>query len=220
MLEDKVLALIASCAIKKCYSNKDIIWNGNGYSITTIEQYDHCIVIEIIKDGKKTYMYCQQGSQTTSDYIAYLNAVRNDKKNKVKGKKGEVTKTMWNEYTKYKSLIESFYNEYKNKGDIVFAGHSLGGAVVGIGAGVLNVKAILFAPVPFMGNSDWSKNYSILPKTYINPSDPYCSDISGINWKAGDHIGKIWIYNGRGYGSHKITSFISYFSNSCGFNIL
>ena len=58
MLADNVLALIASCAIKKGYNNQSITWNGNGYSITTIEQSGHHIIVEIVKNGNKTYMFC------------------------------------------------------------------------------------------------------------------------------------------------------------------
>ena len=220
MLSDNILALIASCAIKKGYSNQSITWNGNGYSISTLYKHGHYIVIQIVKGGNKTFMFCQEGSQTTSDYIVDLQAMNSNKKKKVKGKNGKVTKTMWDEYTKYRSAIEEFYNDFKNDGDIVLAGHSLGGAVVGIAAGMLNVKAILLAPVPFVGHSNWSKNYSVVPKTYVNPTDPCCSDKVGISWSAGNHIGKTWIYNDSGYDSHKIASFISYFSNVCGFSIL
>ena len=220
MLADNVLALIASCAIKKGYNNQSITWNGNGYAITTIEQSGHHIIVEIVKNGNKTYMFCQEGSQNANDYWVDLQAMCDDKKKKVKGKSGKVTKKMWDEYKKYRSSIEAFYNEYKSKGDVVFAGHSLGGAVVGIAAGMMNVKAILLAPVPFVGHSNWSNNYSVVPKTYVNPSDPCCSDKVGISWGAANHIGKTWIYNGSGYESHKIASFISYFSNNCGFNIL
>ena len=39
MIADHILALIASCAIKKGYNNQSITWNGNGYSISTL--YKH-----------------------------------------------------------------------------------------------------------------------------------------------------------------------------------
>ena len=118
MLSDDVLALMASSAIKQGYNNNNLMWNGNGYSISTLYMYDHCNVIQIIKDNKKTFMFCQQGSQTASDYIVYLQATRNIEKIKVKDKNGEVAKTMWNEYLKYANLIEEFYYNFKNDGDI------------------------------------------------------------------------------------------------------
>ena len=215
MLSDNILALIASCAIKQGYNNNNLTWNGNGYSITTIAKSGHHIIIKVVKNGNKTYMFCQEGSQNANDYWVDLHNVMTKRKLKVK-----VVSDKKCEYKKYRNLIEDFYHEYKNDGDIVFAGHSLGGAVVGIAAGMLNVKAILLAPVPFVGHSNWSNNYSVIPKTYVNPSDPCCSDKVGINWNVANHIGKTWIYNGSGYDSHKIASFISYFSNVCGFSIL
>ena len=225
MLSDNILALIASSVIKKGKSKKpnqkhNFSYSGQGISIVTIEEGGHSNVIEIKKGDKKIYMFCQEGSQNENDYYTDFLAMNSDKKKKVKNKNGRVSKCMWDEYKKYRNLINIFYDNYKDKGEIILAGHSLGGAVVGIAAGMLNVKSILFAPIPFMGHSNWANNYTVNPKTYVNPSDPCCSDKVGINWKAGNHIGKNWINNGRGLESHYISSFVSYFENKCGYSIL
>ena len=220
MLSDNMLALIASSVIKKGYNGNTLSWSGNGYIITTLHTQGHSNVVEVKKGNQKLYMFCQEGTQNASDYLTDLEAMNSHKKKKVKGKAGRVAKTMWNEYTKYRNSIQNFYDTFKDEGQLVLAGHSLGGAVVGIAAGMLNLKSVLLAPIPFMGHSNWSKNYSVNPKTYVNPSDPCCSDRVGINWRAGNHIGKNWIYNGTGMDSHKISSFVSYFENKCGFSIL
>lgn len=220
MLSDNILALIASSVIKKGYNGNSLSWSGQGFTVTTIHKYGHSNVVQIQKNNNKLFMFCQEGSQNMDDYLTDLEAMNNDKKKKVKNKNGRVSKTMWDEYKKYRNLINEFHENYKDKGQLVVAGHSLGGAVVGIAAGMLNLKAILFAPVPFMAHGNWANNYSTNPKSYVNITDPCCSDKIGINWKAGNHIGKIWINNGHGMDSHKIFSFISYFENKCGFSIL
>ena len=220
MLSDNFLALIACSVIKKGYNKNTLSWTGNGYIITTLHNQGHSNIVEIKKGNKKVYMFCQEGTQNENDMITDLEAMNNDKKKKVKNKSGRVSKSMWDEYKKYRNSIDAFYNDYKDKGEIVLAGHSLGGAVVGIAAGMLNVKSVLLAPIPFMSHGNWSNNYTINPKTYVNMTDPCCSDRIGINWKAGNHIGKNWINNGSGMDSHKIANFISYFENKCGFSIL
>tara|TARA_B100001063_G_scaffold46185_1_gene40020 strand:+ start:12481 stop:13143 length:663 start_codon:yes stop_codon:yes gene_type:complete len=220
MLSDNMLALIASSVIKKGYNGNSLSWSGRGYIVTTLETNGHSNIVEVKKGNQKLYMFCQEGSQNTSDYLTDLEAMNNDKKKKVKNKNGRVSKTMWDEYTKYRNLINDFHNDYKNKGQLVLVGHSLGGAVVGIAAGMLNIKSVLLAPVPFMAHSNWSKNYNVNPKSYVNITDPCCSDRVGISWKAANHIGKIWISNGYGMDSHKIASFVSYFEDRCGFSIL
>ena len=138
----------------------------------------------------------------------------------MKNHNGRVTKTMFEEYKKYRSLIKNFYDALKGEGDLVLAGHSLGGAVVGIAGGIYDIKCILLAPVPFAGHKNWINNYSTNPVSYVNPTDPCCSDKVGINWKAGSHIGRKWIYNGSGMDSHKILSFVDYFENNTGLSIL
>merc|ERR1711988_1410560 len=90
MLSNNILALIASCAIKQGYNN-NLTWNGNGYSITTIAKSGHHIIIKVVKNGNKTYMFCQEGSQNANDYWVDLQAMCDDKK-KVKGKRGKGTK--------------------------------------------------------------------------------------------------------------------------------
>lgn len=220
MLPDKILALIASSVIKRGYNNNNLNYNSNGYYIETIFKQGHINIVQISKNNLNTYMLCQEGSQNTSDYLTDLEAMNDSRKKKVKNYKGKVTKTMWDEYTKYRHYYENFVNNFKDEGTIVFAGHSLGGAVAGIAGGMFNVKTILLAPVPFMAHSNWSKNYSTHPVSYVNPTDPCCSDRIGINWKAGNHIGKQWIYNGTGNDSHKISSFVDYFEDQVNFSIL
>ena len=214
MLPDNVLGFIASVSIQKGYNNNSFNFNSYGYQISTKSKDGHCNVIEIIKNGQKTYMFCQEGTQNENDFFTDLNAANNSEKKKVKHYKGKVSKSMWNEFIKYRNRYQNFYNTYKDHGELVVSGHSLGGAVAGIAAGIFNLKAILFAPIPFMAHNNWRKNYSIIPKTYVNKTDPCCGDngqIGQIEWKAGNHIGKNWIYNGYGMDSHKISSFVNYF---------
>lgn len=223
MLSDNILALIAASVIKKGYNGNGLHYNGNGYSINTLLKNGHSNVVEIVKNNQKTFMFCQEGTQNENDIITDLEAANSDAKKKVKNFRGKITKSMWNEFNKYNYLFESFCNEYHDKGNLVFAGHSLGGAVAGIAAGIYDVKSILLAPVPFMAHKNWRNNYSTIPKTYVNPTDPCCGDnglFGQINWKAGNHIGKNWIFNGNGMNSHKISSFVEYYENKTNLSIL
>jgi len=220
MLSNNILAYIGSCAIKKGYNGNSLNFEGNGYKISTPYKYGHIIIIKIEKNDQNIFMLCNEGSQNMDDYITDFNAMNNNKKKKVKNFNGKVTKSMWDEFTKYRHYYETFIETFKNDGELVVCGHSLGGAVAGIAAGIYNLKCVLLAPVPFVGHSNWSKNYSTHPVSFVNPTDPCCSDRVGINWKAGNHIGKQWINNDVGLGSHKIDSFVSYFQNKCNFNIL
>ena len=146
--------------------------------------------------------------------------MNDSRKKKIDHYNGKVSKKMWDEYIKYRHYYEKFVDNFCDEGYIVFVGHSLGGAVAGIAGGMLNVKTILLAPVPFMAHSNWSKNYSTHPISYVNPTDPCCSDRVGISWKAGNHIGKQWIYNGTGMDGHKISNFVDYFEDQVDFSIL
>jgi len=221
MLSDQILALIASSVIKKGYANNTLNYSNSNYSITTLAKTTYSTIIEIVEsNNNKTYMFCQEGSQSVNDYYTDLAAMNNDQKKKLKNRKGRITKTMFDEYKKYRNLIINFKESLEGQGDLVLAGHSLGGAVVGIAGGILDIKCILLAPVPFAAHSNWINNYTIKPVSYVNPSDPCCSDKVGIIWKAGNHIGKQWTYNDSGTGSHKINSFVEYFENRTGLSIL
>ena len=221
MLSNEVLALIASSVIKKGYNNNSLSFQNSNFAVQTLSKTNYSTVVEITEsNNNKTYMFCQEGTQSLNDYYTDLVAMNNNNKKKLKNKSGRVTKTMFDEYKKYKNKIENFINSYKDHGDLVLSGHSLGGAVVGVAGGIFNLKCILLAPVPFAGHSNWMNNYTVKPVSYVNPSDPCCSDKVGIKWKAGNHIGREWIYNGSGMDSHKIANFVDYFESRTGLSIL
>ena len=81
MLADNVLALIASCAIKKVTIIN--LLRGMEMVIITIEQSGHHIIVEIVKIKQNIYVL-SGGIQNANDYWVDLQAMCDDKKKKEK----------------------------------------------------------------------------------------------------------------------------------------
>lgn len=222
MSQDNSLAMIAARAIDKGYDNSNLSFSKNGWEVQTLNRTEFTISLKITKNNNTIYMLCHEGTQTLDHVMTDLNAMNNNKRKKVNGMKGQILKEIWNEFNNYRSIYESFYNSYKNEGEVMFSGHSLGGAVAGVAAAVFNVKSILLAPIPFMVHKNWLKNYSHKPKTYVDKEDRCVGDAgkSGqINWQISKHYSVNYINNGHWATSHSIASFVTYFrartSNLC-----
>jgi hypothetical protein len=214
MSQDNYFAMIASRAIDKGYDDEDFSFNKNGWVVETLDRTEFTISIKIKKNNNTTYMLCHEGTQTTDHLMTDSNAMNNNKRKKVDNMKGQILKEIWSEFNKYRSIYQHFYNSYNNDGDIMFSGHSLGGAVAGVAAAVFNVKSILIAPIPFIVHKNWLKNYTHNPKTYVNKEDRCVGD-SGkagqINWSITKHYSVNYINNGHWSSCHSIASFVTYF---------
>ncbi len=218
MPEDKYFSMLAAKALQSGYSNQNMSVNNNGWHVTTLHQEQYFIAIKIVKDGVEYYMLCHEGTQTVDHFMTDLNAINNKKRKKVKGKKGQILKEIWLEYQKYDTVYSDFVQEYSSKGTVLFAGHSLGGAVAGVAAAMHNVKSFLLAPIPFMVHKNWLNNYSSAnrPVTYVNKSDPCVGDScqgTQINWEISRHYAVTYISHGQWQNSHTIASFVDYFRN-------
>lgn len=214
MSQDNSLAMIAARAIDKGYDNNNLSFSKNGWQVQTLNRTEFTISLKITKNNNTIYMLCHEGTQTWDHVMTDLNAMNNNKRKKVNGMKGQILKEIWSEFNKYRSIYESFYNSYKNEGEVMFSGHSLGGAVAGVAAAVFNVKSILLAPIPFMVHKNWLKNYSHRPKTYVDKEDRCVGDAGKagqINWQISKHYAVTYINNGHWATSHSISSFVTYF---------
>lgn len=210
------LAMIAARAIQKGYDDMEINFNNRGWSVETLSSDDNFISIKISKDNNVTYMLCHEGTQNFDQIKTDIEAMNNNKRKKVNGKKGQILKEIWVEYNKYKTTYTDFYNTYNSEGTVMFAGHSLGGAVAGVAAAMFNVKSILLAPIPFIVHKNWLKNYTHNPKSYVDKDDPCVGDagkIFQINWSITRHYSVNYINNGGVNNCHYVSQFVNYFRN-------
>ncbi len=221
MSHDNCLANIAARAIDKGYDNDQLSVNKNGWVVETLDVYDFHISLKITKNNNVTYMLCHEGTQTFDQYLTDIEAMNNNKRKKVKGMKGQILKEMWNEFVKYRHIYDQFLSKVSGleNGEVIFSGHSLGGAVAGIAGACYNVKSILFAPIPFIVHKNWLKNYTNKPKTYVNKEDRCVGDAGKagqINWSISKHYSVTYINNGHWSTCHSISTFVDYFRNRSG----